>query len=218
LALVLAEKVAAMPGLALRGLQGYHGKNQHVVGHAARAQAARAANARLMEMRSLLASRGLPVEIVTGGGTGTYDIEGPIEGMTDIQPGSYIFMDREYRDIGGRSGPVYDDFECALTVLATVMSVPAEDRVVVDAGLKALSNDAGPADVLDAWGWRYAPAGDEHGVLVAHEAERRPRLGETVRLLPSHCDTTVNLYDRFHAVRDGRLEAVWSIAARGRIR
>ena len=217
-ALGLAEKLAAMPGLALCGLQGYQGKLQHVVGHAARAQEAREANARLMETRALFEARGLSLEIVTGGGTGTYDTEGAIAGMTDIQPGSYIFMDRQYREIGGRSGPVYDDFACALTVLATVMSVPAASRLVLDAGLKALSNDAGPAAVLDLPGWEYAPAGDEHGLLMARGEGRRPRLGETVRLLPSHCDTTVNLYDRFHIVRGGHLEAVWSIPARGRIR
>lgn len=217
-ALGLAEKLAAMPGLALRGLQGYQGKLQHVVGHAARAQAAREANARLMETRALFEARGLQLEIVTGGGTGTYDTEGAIAGMTDIQPGSYIFMDRQYREIGGRSGPVYEDFAIALTVLATVMSGPAASRLVLDAGLKALSNDAGPAAALDLPGWEYAPAGDEHGLLMARGEGRRPRLGETVRLLPSHCDTTVNLYDRFHIVRGGHLEAVWSIPARGRIR
>ncbi len=217
-ALRLAEKLAAMPGLSVRGLQGYQGKLQHVVGHAARGQAAREANARLMETRSLFEARGLPLEIVTGGGTGTYDTEGAIPGMTDIQPGSYIFMDREYREIGGRSGPVFDDFACALTVLATVMSVPTADRLVVDAGLKALSNDAGPAVVVDLPGWEYAPAGDEHGLLLRCGDGCRPRLGDVVHLLPSHCDTTVNLYDQFHVVRDSRLDAVWRIAGRGRVR
>lgn len=217
-ALALAEKVARIPGLVLRGLQGYQGRLQHVVGHAARVQAAREATARLLETRSLFEARGLPLEIVTGGGTGTYDADGTVGGLTDIQPGSYIFMDRQYREIGGRSGPVYDDFACALTVQATVMSTPAPDRVVLDAGLKALSNDVGPAMALDLPGWEYVPAGDEHGLLLARGDRRPLRLAETVRLLPSHCDTTVNLYDRFHAVRGGRLEAIWTIPARGRIR
>lgn len=217
-AVKLGERIASLPGVRLRGLQGYQGVLQHVRGYAARAQAALAANARLMETREHFERAGLAIDIVTGGGTGTYDTESAIVGMTDIQPGSYVFMDNHYRHIGGRSGPVYDDFELSLTVLATVMSTPTPDRVVVDAGLKALSNDVGPAANLAAGGWVYAPAGDEHGLLTRDGDEPRPALGDTLQLLPSHCDTTVNLYDRYHVVKDGRLEAIWSIPGRGQIR
>lgn len=214
----LGEALARTYGLQLRGLQGYQGSIQHMVGYAARSEAGRQANARLMECRALFEERGLPLAIVTGGGTGTYDIEGRAPGMTDIQPGSYIFMDREYREIGGARGPVFEDFACSLTVLATVMSAPTRDRVVVDAGVKALSTDAGPAALLQPAGWEYRPAGDEHGILTRVGDGPSLRLGDTVRLLPSHCDTTVNLYDHFHVVRDGRLEAIWTIPARGRTR
>jgi D-serine deaminase-like pyridoxal phosphate-dependent protein len=216
-ALELGEQIAGLGGLRLRGLQGYHGRIQHSVGYEARSKVAREANARLMETRALFERGGLSLEIVSGAGTGTYETEGAVSGMTDVQPGSYVFMDRQYREIGGRSGPEYDDFQCALTVLATVMSTPAQDRLVVDAGTKALSTDAGPAAVLEP-GWAYEPAGDEHGVLRRTGEGRRPRLGDTIRLLPSHCDTTVNLYDRYHVIRDDRLEAVWPIPGRGQIR
>jgi D-serine deaminase-like pyridoxal phosphate-dependent protein len=214
----LGAAALTMPGLSLRGLQGYQGALQHVPGHEARAQAAHEANARLMETRALFEKNGFPLEIVTGGGTGTYDTEGLIPGMTDIQPGSYIFMDRQYREIGGLGSPTYDDFEPSLSVLATVMSTPTPDRLVLDAGLKALSNDAGPAAPVDLPGWEYKPAGDEHGLLVRCGDGPRPSLGDTVRMLPSHCDTTVNLYDQFHVVRAGSLEAIWSIPGRGKTR
>ena len=171
-----------------------------------------------METRALFEKNGFPLEIVTGGGTGTYDTEGVTPGMTDIQPGSYIFMDRQYREIGGLASPTYDDFESSLSVLATVMSTPTPDRLVLDAGLKALSNDTGPAAPVDLPGWEYKPAGDEHGLLVRCGDGPRPSLGDTVRILPSHCDTTVNLYDQFHVVRAGTLEAIWSIPGRGKTR
>jgi D-serine deaminase-like pyridoxal phosphate-dependent protein len=125
-------------------------------------------------------------------------------------------MDREYVEIGGRKGPVYDDFVPALTVLATVISVPGADRVVLDAGMKSLSTDAGPAAALGVPGWEYVPYGDEHGMLTRIGSEPQPRLGDVIRLLPGHCDTTVNLYDRFHVARDGKLIDIWLIAARGR--
>ena len=215
-ALEIARKLIGLPNLTFRGLQGYQGKLQHVKGYDARARAAKDANSRLMEARSLLERHGLPLDVVTGGGTGTYDVEGVAPGMTDIQPGSYIFMDRAYREIGGKNGPVYDDFETALMVLSTVMSTPTTDRVVVDAGLKSLSNDSGSAQLIDCPGWIYSPAGDEHGVLL-READGKPiKLGHKVHLRPSHCDTTVNLFDRFHGIENGRLVAVWQITGRGK--
>jgi D-serine deaminase-like pyridoxal phosphate-dependent protein len=126
-------------------------------------------------------------------------------------------MDREYVEIGGVKGPVYDDFLPSLSVMATVISAPTADRIVVDAGLKALSTDAGPAFALDLPSWEYLPYGDEHGVLERRGPGPRPRIGDVVRLMPSHCDTTVNLYDYFHVASEGRLVGYWSIEGRGRI-
>ena len=217
-ALELGRRVAGLAGLEPRGLQGYHGAIQHVHGFEARTERAREANARLLDTAALFEADGLARDIVTGAGTGTYAVEGAQSGMTEIQPGSYIFMDRQYREIGASGSDTYDDFEPALTVLATVMSTPTAARVVTDAGLKALSSDVGLPQLLDRPGWTYAFGGDEHGLLVG-EGERAPiALGEKVRLLPSHCDTTINLYDRYHVVRGGALAAVWPIAARGRTR
>lgn len=212
----LAEQVARLPALRLFGIQGYQGALQHVLGYRDRKLAAGEANGRLMETRALFKSRGLPLEIVTGAGTGTYEFEGAVAGMSDIQPGSYIFMDAQYRGIGGRSGPVYDDFEPSLAVLATVISTVKSDRLVIDAGLKAVSTDAGRPSPIDLEGWEYQPAGDEHGLLVRCGDGPRLSLGEKVRLLPSHCDTTVNLYSSFHLIRNGLLDGIWSVLGRGR--
>jgi D-serine deaminase-like pyridoxal phosphate-dependent protein len=139
-----------------------------------------------------------------------------LAGVTEVQPGSYIFMDREYLEIGGAHNKIYDDFLPSLSVLTTVVSVPTLDRVVVDAGMKALSTDAGPAAVLDLPHWEYAFFGDEHGMLFRRGPGPQPRVGDVIRLIPGHCDTTVNLYDYFHVIREGKLVAVWEIVGRGR--
>jgi len=217
-AVALGRAVAGIEGLALKGLQAYHGGIQHVVGYAARAEAARAASAKVAATVAAFKAAGLPTATVSGGGTGTYAFEGASGALTELQAGSYIFMDRQYREVGGADGPIYDDFEPAISVLATVMSVPAADRVVTDAGLKTLSTDVGPAELLDCPGWSYTPGGDEHGILRRNGANEPLPLGTKVRLRPSHCDTTVNLFDVYHVVRDGKLIALWPVAARGRIR
>ena len=215
-ALALGRHVAALDGVELRGLQGYHGGIQHVQGYGQRAQAARAATAALEIAVARFRAAGLATAMVTGAGTGTYEVQGRSGLFSELQTGSYIFMDRQYCEIGGKGDEVYDDFEPALFVLATVMSVPADDRVVVDAGYKALSSDAGPALLLGKAGWTYGYGGDEHGIVRGGGDAAPMALGEKVRLQPSHCDTTVNLYDRYHVVSGGELIAVWPVAARGK--
>ena len=216
-ALALGTHVNALEGLVLRGLQGYHGAIQHVLGFAQRAEAARAASAQLAVAVEQFRQAGLATDVVTGAGTGTYEVQGSSGLFTELQPGSYIFMDRQYCEIGGQGGEVYDDFEPALFVLATVMSTPADDRVVLDSGYKALSTDAGPALLLGKPGWTYTYGGDEHGIIKGGGAGAAPMtLGEKVRVQPSHCDTTINLYDRYHIFSGDELIAVWPIAARGR--
>ena len=148
-AVALGRHVDQLEGLELRGLQGYHGGIQHVHGFGQRAEAARAASAQLHNAVEQFRAAGLSTEIITGAGTGTYEVQGSAGLFTEIQPGSYIFMDRQYCEVGGKNSKIYDDFEPSLFVLATVMSTPAIDRVVFDAGYKALSNDAGPALLLD---------------------------------------------------------------------
>ncbi len=216
-ALALARAVAALPSLRLRGLQGYAGQCAHVVGWGARRDASHAAMAPLMETRRLLEAAGLPVEIVAGGSTGTHDIDLDLPGLTELQAGSYCVMDVDYRRIGGRSGDALTEFEMALTVAATVVSVPEKDRAMVDAGLKAFSTDKPfPPEAVERPGVEYGFAGDEHGRLTLRDPDRPLALGERIEFFPPHCDPTINLYDRIHAVRGERVEAVWPIAARGR--
>lgn len=216
-ALGLARHVAAQPALRLRGLQGYAGHCAHVEGWTARRAASHAAMEPLMHTRRLLEEAGLPVEIVAGGSTGTYDIDVELAGLTELQSGSYCVMDLDYRRIGGRAGQAFADFEMALTVVTTVVSVPTADRAMVDGGLKAFSTDRPfPPEAVEHPGIAYGFAGDEHGRLTITEPGRRPALGERIEFFPPHCDPTFNLYDRVYVVRGRQVEAVWDIAARGR--
>ena len=215
-AVELGRFVAELKGLTLRGLQGYHGRAQLISGYKRRREAAASANALLMSTREAFARAGLPVDVVTGAGTGTYEVEGHQAGMTELQPGSYIFMDRQYLAVGGPSGSTYDDFESSLSVVSTVISSPSADRVVVDAGLKALTNDAGPAGLIGLQGWSYEVAGDEHGILRRTNTASTPlRVGEKVRVMPSYCDTTVNLHNWFYVLSDEAVVDLWPILARG---
>jgi D-serine deaminase-like pyridoxal phosphate-dependent protein len=216
-ALALGRLVASTPSLALRGLQGYAGHCAHVMGWPARREASRAAMTPLMETRARFEAAGLPVELVAGGSTGTYDIDVELPGLTELQSGSYCVMDIDYRRVGGRGGASLTDFEMALTVVATVVSVPTADRAMVDAGLKAFSTDKPfPPEAVERPGVEYGFAGDEHGRLTVLDAQRPVRLGERIEFFPPHCDPTFNLYDRVWCVRGPRVEAVWDIAARGR--
>jgi 3-hydroxy-D-aspartate aldolase len=215
-ALALGRLVAEQRQLRLRGLQGYAGQCAHVMGWAARRDASHKAMAPLMETRARFEAAGLPVEIVAGGSTGTHDIDLELAGLTELQAGSYCVMDLDYRRIGGRAGETLTDFEMAITVVATVVSLAA-DRAMVDAGLKAFSTDKPfPPEPVERGGIQYGFAGDEHGRLTLTDPSRAPRLGERIEFFPPHCDPTFNLYDRVHVVRGSTVEAVWPIAARGR--
>jgi D-serine deaminase-like pyridoxal phosphate-dependent protein len=216
-ALALARAVVAQPSLRFRGLQGYAGHCAHVVGWEARQTASRAALAPLMATRTMIEAAGLPVEIVAGGSTGTWDIDVELPGLTELQAGSYCVMDLEYRKIGGRAGVTLGEFEMALTVVATVVSTPTADRAMVDAGLKSFSTDKPfPPESVERPGVEFSFAGDEHGRLTVTDPSRPPRLGERIEFFPPHCDPTINLYDRIYAMRGDTVEAVWEIAARGR--
>jgi 3-hydroxy-D-aspartate aldolase len=216
-AVALARAVLATQSLRLRGLQGYAGQCAHVIGWGARREASHAAMAPLMETRRRLESAGIAVDVVAGASTGTFDIDSDLAGLTELQSGSYCVMDLDYRRIGGRGGDAFDAFEMALTVATTVVSVPEPGRAIVDAGLKAFSTDKPfPPEAVERPGVEYGFAGDEHGRLALRDPDRALRLGERIEFFPPHCDPTFNLYDRVHAVRGPKVEAVWDIAARGR--
>jgi D-serine deaminase-like pyridoxal phosphate-dependent protein len=211
-ALALAREIVSRPGLRFAGLQAYHGAAQHLRTMAERraaiARAASAAN----QTRRLIESEAIACPTVTGGGSGSFMFEIESGAFDEIQPGSYVFMDADYAK-NEWAAPL-PRFEHALFVLATVMSRPTADRAVLDAGLKALSVDSGLPLVWERPGLRYARASDEHGVLEV-AAGVSPALGDKLSLVPGHCDPTVNLYDWYVCVRDGRVEALWPVSARG---
>src|SRR5947208_1470156 len=149
----------------------------------------------------------------TGAGSGTFRFEVGSAPWNKIQPGSYVFMDADYaRNEWAAPLP---RFEHSLFVLATVMSRPAPDRAIVDAGLKASSVDSGMPGVWQKPGLVYAAASDEHGRVDVAPGVAAPALGEKLLLVPGHCDPTVNLYDWYVCVRKGVVEALWPITARG---
>ncbi|MBT3350811.1 MAG: DSD1 family PLP-dependent enzyme [Nitrospinaceae bacterium] len=212
--------VASLPGLEVKGIQAYEGKAQHVDGFEARRKVYEVATRRIQDTVEEFNSAGLSTEIKSGGGTGSWrwDLEAGV--LTELQSGSYLFMDAHYCSVGGPEGAVYDDFEASLFVLTTVVSTPASDRVVVDGGHKSLSSDSGWPLCLDI-NAAYSAGGDEHGNLTVPAGSPRPDLGDILLFQPSHCDTTINLHDVYYGIRGGMqggiLEAIWPVAARGMV-
>ena len=217
-ALELAQLVDRLPNLRLRGILCYDGGSQHVKGFEARQTQTLGRVAAAAETQERMVRSGLNTEIFSGGGTGTYNIDHQTPGFTDVQVGSYVFMDAQYIDIGGEDdSAVYRDFQPALTILATVVNAQYEGRATTDAGAKACTINRPWSIVKGETGMRYSSGSDEFGTITYEEnASRAYRAGEKLELIVSHCDPVVNLYDQMYAVRNGRVEAIWPIAARGR--
>ncbi len=218
----LAAVIAGKPHLTFGGLHAYYGTAQHFRTTQERVTAIASAGERVRETLTELERLGIPCPIVTGAGTGTFELEAASGIWNELQPGSYIFMDADYARNTVDGGRPFDTFEHALFVLVSVMSTPAPDRAVVDAGHKALGNDAGFPEVPGLPGAKYHRPSDEHGVLDLSAAQQRPALGDKILLIPGHCDPTVNLHDWYIGVRglgtrDARVASVWPVAARGAV-
>ena len=214
-ALALARRVASSRSLRFAGLHAYHGSAQHVRDPGDRRAAIAAATEKARFTKTLIENSGIACETVTGAGTGTFLLESASRVFNEIQPGSYVFMDADYnRNVWEEGWP---RFEQSLFVLAAVMSAPASERAVLDAGLKASSVDSGLPQVHERPGVEYVKASDEHGVLKIAGGAKAPKLGEKLLLVPGHCDPTVNLYDCFVCVRQGKVEALWPVTARGAV-
>jgi D-serine deaminase-like pyridoxal phosphate-dependent protein len=216
-ALELAQLIDSLPHVQFAGLQAYDGGASHTTGYETRKARSLESMHTAVETRRLIERSGIACPLVSGGSTGTYSIDSSIDGVTELQPGSFMFMDLDYNRIGGAEGPVYDDFRSALTVLTTVVS-QRPGTAIVDGGYKAFSTDRpfGPRPVDPALAdVPYAWAGDEHGRLDLAKAQRAVRVGDRIEFLVPHCDPTVNLYEEIHCLRGGRVEAVWPIVARG---
>lgn len=208
----LASEVNAAEHLRFAGIHAYHGRAQHLRSVDERRSAIAGAIELAHRTRSALERSGIDCPTITGAGTGTFLFEMRSGVYSELQPGSYIFMDADYNRIDWSGFP---RFEQSLFVLSTVMSRPAPGRAILDAGLKALSIDSGMPMVA---GWpsvSYLQASDEHGQLAIEPETAGPRLGEKLMLIPGHCDPTANLHDWYVCVRGGIVEALWPITARG---
>lgn len=214
-ALTLARQIAGSPHLRFGGLQAYQGSAQHVRKVEERRAAIEKAAADVQRTRELLDRAGIGCAKVTGAGTGTYLFEAASGVYDELQAGSYIFMDADYaRNEWTESG--IPRFEHSLFVWTTVMSRTTKERAIVDAGLKASSIDSGMPRLADGGPAEYVKASDEHGVIQLNGA-RGFAVGDKVKLIPGHCDPTVNLYDDFICVRNDRVEAIWPVTARGAV-
>jgi 3-hydroxy-D-aspartate aldolase len=215
-AVALAEKIVKLPNLKLRGIHGYSGASAHVNGFEERTSHSIKAMTPIIETFTRLKKMGLPMEIMSGGSTGTYNIDTGLEEMTELQVGSYVFMDVEYRGVGGRSGAVYDDFAPSLTVMATVISKSYPDRATTDAGIKAFATDRVKLtpEIKGIDGVTMGYGGDEHGILTLNNPGRDLKIGDRVEFIVPHCDPNVNLYDRIYCVRGEKVVDVWRTVGR----
>ena len=217
-ALRLATLVDGLPGLTLRGLLSYDGGAQHIVGfetRKARTLANIEANAATC---AAMKKAGLNTEIFSGGGTGTYNMQHLVPGFTDMQVGSYVFMDMQYLAIGRQDGhPVFDDFASSLTVVATVVNNRFPGRLTTDAGAKALTLNVPRAGVIGEPGADYSASSDEFGVIAFKEGPSKTyAMGDRLELIVPHCDPVVNLYDVIYGIRKDRVERVIPVTARGK--
>lgn len=214
-AVALAKAIAASRHLSFGGLQAYQGSAQHRRTPEERQGLIAAAVDGTRRTVEQLRQQGLDCPIVGGGGTGTFALEAGSGIYTEVQAGSYVFMDADYaRNLDAAGEPV-GTFRHALFVLSSVMSAPRAGIAVLDAGLKALAVDSGLPLVWQRPDLRYVGASDEHGKLTVEPGAAGPRLGEKLRLIPGHCDPTVDRYDWYVGIRRGRVECLWPIAARG---
>ena len=213
-ALRLVEQIAMHPMLRFGGLQAYHGGAQHRRARAERREAAAQAAGRTGAVVARLQAAGAACEVVTGGGTGSVEFDLASGVYTEIQPGSYVFMDGDY---GRNEWDPATGFGHSLFIASTVMSVAPATRVVLDAGLKSMAVDSGLPLVWqgESRALRYVAANDEHGIVECDDAATRPGLGDQLLLVPGHCDPTLNLYDELVGIRDSKVECVWPVAARG---
>ena len=218
-AVALVRIVADLPQLRFRGVQFYCGAQQHIEDFAERRAAIEERTAYLETVIAALTDAGFAPAIVTGSGTGSHAIDLALGVFTELQVGSYVFMDRQYFDCDLADAPDAP-FDAALFVDARVVSANHDALVTIDAGFKSLSTDGGPASIhrgapADT---RFAFMGDEHAALIGADIGQRLRAGDPVALVVPHCDPTVNLYDFYHVVRGETLVDLWPVDARGRAR
>ena len=209
----LALAIAAEDGLTFAGLQAYQGKAQHVYAYPERKAMIDSAIKSVADTIEMLKGHGLACDIVAGAGTGTYYMEGASGVFNELQCGSYVFMDADYQRVRDERGSNISAFENSLFIYTSVLSKAKKDMAICDAGLKAQSVDSGMPVIFGRGDVEYLKASDEHGVIS--DPGNILKLNDKLKLVPGHCDPTVNLYDWYVGVRNGRVEALWPVTARG---
>jgi len=210
----IAKAIDATPGLKFAGIQAYQGAMQHMENYLERKEKLDIAIAMVARTIDMLKTEGLECDIVGGGGTGSYYFEGNSGVFNELQCGSYAFMDADYQRIHDENGEKISEFENALFILTSVMSHTKTDKAICDAGLKAQSVDSGLPYIFGRDDVEYIKCSDEHGVIA--DPTGALKITEKLKLVPGHCDPTCNVHDYYVGVRNGKVEKVWPISARGK--
>ncbi len=212
----IAKAIEAAPGLTFTGIQAYQGAMQHLDSYEDREAKLDIAIAQVKDAVAGLEAEGIECELVSGGGTGSYYFESNSGVYNELQCGSYAFMDADYGRILDKEGKRIDqgEWENAFFILTQVMSHAKADKAIVDAGLKAQSVDSGLPTVFGRDDVEYVKCSDEHGVVA--DPSGALKVGDKLRLVPGHCDPTANVHDWYVGVRNGKVETVWPVSARGK--
>ncbi|MBV9259867.1 MAG: DSD1 family PLP-dependent enzyme [Pseudolabrys sp.] len=209
----LAKKIARSPGLKFSGLQAYQGSAQHIRDYVERRGKIDIAIDQVRKTVAMLKAEGLLCDIIGGAGTGSYYFEGASGIYNELQCGSYVFMDADYRRIKDGNGEPISDFENALFIWTSIMSHTKPDIAVCDAGLKAQSVDSGLPVVFGRSDLTYVKCSDEHGVIS--DPNGALKINDKLKLIPGHCDPTCNVHDWYVGIRNGKVECLWPVTARG---
>jgi len=210
----IAKAIAATPGLTFSGIQAYQGAMQHMENFQERKEKIDIAIGMVARTIDMLKAEGLECDIVGGGGTGSYYFEGNSGVFNELQCGSYAFMDADYQRIHDEKGERISEFENSLFILTSVMSHTKTDKAICDAGLKAQSVDSGLPYIFGRDDVEYIKCSDEHGVIA--DANGALKINEKLKLVPGHCDPTCNVHDYYVGVRNGKVETLWPVSARGK--
>ncbi|SHE32559.1 D-3-hydroxyaspartate aldolase [Litoreibacter ascidiaceicola] len=212
----LAKAIDAADGLKFSGIQAYQGAMQHLDSYEDRKGKTQIAIDMVQDAVDALKAEGLECDIVGGGGTGSYYFESASNVFNELQCGSYAFMDADYGRILDKDGKRIDEgeWENALFILTSVMSHAKADKAIVDAGLKAQSVDSGLPTIYGRDDVEYVKCSDEHGVVS--DPKGVLKVNDKLRLVPGHCDPTCNVHDWYVGVRNGKVETLWPVSARGK--
>lgn len=216
-ALALAQLIDKLPNLRFKGVLAYDGYGQHVKGYEARKANAIKVFEPILESYDLMKKAGLNMDIFSAGGTGTYNIMPFVPHITDVQVGSYLFMDRQYLNIGGKNNEtMYDDFAPSLTVLTTIINTNFTGRLTTDAGSKAFTLNKPNPLVIGEPDFDYSAGSDEYGMISYTNSNKTYKVGDKLEAIIPHCDPAVNEYDFMYGIRNDKVESILPILARGK--